>query len=372
MGMADPIVEKLQEDKLVIKATQRKRIRAVLIVINALLLSYFTFLLVTSIVDFVKTNLNDGSDDIICINDKSQNTSKNIYDRYIYDYTEINDYALYGNYLYLSDTHVTPTNTYYEDELLLVKLETKPSVVYWKPDTIKLGVSLEQGINLFSITDPGDYIIAKYESPDKISLNNYKYNAYHYNGEKLFSETIFTLPNEKGVRRQITVQGKASSPAIVISVKETTSFPDDYYDFVLIGEGSVKEELTSYKNYKVKYCTSSSPLVEAYLVNSTYCINTTSSEDETIVSSSFINIEGTSNCEKIEGGVYDTFDKDNYIRELGGYIFNAGYGANYEDAQITKASVDIMNHKLNSHAGKITLSIGNKVTFEKIKTILKF
>ena len=130
--------------------------------------------------------------------------------------------------------------------------------------------------------------------------------------------------------------------------------------------------VTSYKNYKVKYCTSSSPLVEAYLVNSTYCINTTSSEDETIVSSSFINIEGTSNCEKIEGGVYDTFDKDNYIRELGGYIFNAGYGANYEDEQITKASVDIMNHKLNSHAGKITLSIGNKVTFEKIKTILKF
>ena len=31
MGMADPIVEKLQEDKLVIKATQRKRIRAYLL-----------------------------------------------------------------------------------------------------------------------------------------------------------------------------------------------------------------------------------------------------------------------------------------------------------------------------------------------------
>ena len=38
----------------------------------------------------------------------------------------------------------------------------------------------------------------------------------------------------------------------------------------------------------------------------------------------------------------------------------------------TSHGVDIMNHKLNSHAGKITLSIGNKVTFEKIKTILKF
>ncbi|MGN1296030.1 MAG: hypothetical protein ACI4U5_06435 [Bacilli bacterium] len=369
--MADPIVEKLQEDKLVIKATQRKRIRAVLIVINALLLSYFTFLLVTSIVDFVKTNVNDGSDDIICVNGKSQKTSKNIYDRYIDSYTEINDYALYGNYLYLSSTHITPTNNYYEDQIYLVKLETNSNIVYRNPEYIQLGSSLEQGIDLFSITETGDYFIAKFEEKDAISSRGYKYNAYHYNGEKLFSETIYTLPNEKGIRRQITVQGKASSPAIVISVKETTSFPSSYYDVVIIGEESKMTELSD-TNYRIKYCTSSSPLVEAYLVNSTYCLNITSNEDESIISSSFINLEGTENCDKISGGAYDTFDKDNYIRELGGYIFNAGYGAKYEDKQITNASVEIMNHKTDSHAGKITLSLGSKVSFDKIKTILDF
>lgn len=370
--MADPIVEKLQEDKLVIKATQRKRIRAVLIVINALLLAYFTFLLVTSIVDFVKTNINDGSDDIICVNGKSQKTSKNIYDRYIDSYTEINDYAIYGNYLYLSDTHVTPTNTYYEDKLLLVRLELNPDVLYWNPDIIELGVSLEQGIDLFSIIETGDYIIAKYEDQNSIASKNYKYNAYHYNGEKLFSETIYTLPDEKGIRRQITVQGKASSPAIVISVKETTSFPSDYYDFVVIGEENMMPDITSSTKYKIKYCSSSTPLIEAYKTNSTYCINITSNEDEKIISSSFIKIDNTENCEKIDGGAYHNLDKDNFIRELGGYIFSAGYGAKYDDKEITQASKEIMNHKKDSHAGKITLSVGNKVSFNKIKEILKF
>lgn len=371
--MADPVVERLKEDKLRTLSIQKKRIRGVLIVVNAILLSYFSFLFISSIVDYVKTNLSTGEGDTITVLGKSENTSLNIYKLFIgydkengWDTCEINDFAIYGHYLLTSNTRVTANSTFYENKLHVVKLNTKGDL-YSAISETSVGSPLNKGIDLFKLEE-GDYFLANMNfDPLK---NKDKYTAYHYNGKELLSETIYSLPNEDGVRKMITVSGKDSSPAIVISVKNTSSFPKDYYDFVVIGEENKIPEL-SQNNRKVKYCTSNDSLVEAYLTPSCYAIDVSNTSTSSFVVSSYLDdVEGATKSTKLSSGAYDGLDTINSIRELGGYVFNAGFGAYYDDNySITEASVKIMNNKLNNHKGKLAISISQDTAFDAYRAI---
>ena len=70
-------------------------------------------------------------------------------------------------------------------------------------------------------------------------------------------------------------------------------------------------------------------------------------------------------------------DSNNAIRELGGYLFNAGYGVSVSESNesISSSSISIKNHVTSSHKGKMTIVVGSEVdsesALESIKEIYK-
>ena len=354
--MATELQEFTQEEALKKKIRQKKRIRGCLIVLNALLLCYFSYLVVDTIVQKVVEKKQEINNEIIQLNGKSSSKSKEIYEKYIYKTVDVNDFATYGKYLLTSSSRVSYDDLHFENEIKLINLLednfTAESKFYFN-----LGSKLDEQLDLFSL-DVGDYMICT-------SITQTKGIAYHYTGDDLLEITLYSFPDELNHRKKITIRGKESSPALVISIEAINLLPKDNYDFVVIGNES---ELPIFKNtnYQVKYVTT---LKEAYLTNASYAINLLDEED-TIISSNYVSLD-TKKPDKIIGSAYDSLDSENSIRELGGYVFNAGYGAKKEVGEdISKASLEIKSTGKEVRKGKYTLSVGKKITLKDIESLL--
>ncbi len=358
--MADELKEFNQEEELKRKIRQKKRIRGCLIVANALLLCYFSYLVVDTIVQHVVEKNRVINSEIIQLNGKSSSKSKTIYEKYISSSIDVNDIATYGKYLLTSSSRVQYNDLNYENSVWLVNLLSNPFVVK-EENKYTFGDKIDQQLDLFSL-DNGDYMICK-----NFSFSENKGTCYHYTGEKLLSKTIYSFPDENNHRKQITIKGKASSPAIIISVENINLLPKDYYDFVIIGEQS-QFNIFQNTNYKVKYVDN---LKDAYLTNSSYAINLI--DEEGIYTSNYLSVE-TLKPELITGNsIYNHLDQDNAIRELGGYLFNAGYGVNETEtnSSISEASLEIKSTNTEVRNGKYTLSVNAKTTLDQIIDIIK-
>lgn len=353
------------EETLNKKIRQKRRIRGVLIVVNALLIAYASYLSVVSIVDAVKHNKDKEQGDIITLLDKNPTKSKELYDEYITSKEDVVDVAIYGNYLLTSSSRLTPNSFKREGSVTLFKIvEDNPS--FNEPNLVyTLNENISSQIDLFSLQQ-GDYLI--YSNFD-ITTPNLR-TALHYTGTDLYEETVYSLPEEDGSRRKITVKGKASSPALVISVTNVSACPEEYYDFVVLDESTSKENSfvdDLEKDYKVKKV---STLVEAYKVDASYAISIDDSSD---IKTSYYLTGNKDESLLIDKGPLSGKDKNNSIRELGGYLFDAGYGVSIEDSDesISSVSVAIKNNLIDSTKGKLTLVIGNQVEDNVAKQSIK-
>ena len=358
------IEEVKEEEELKKKINQKRRIRGVLIAVNALLISYTGFLAVSSIVDLVNKNNGTNIGDIITVLDKTENESKKIYDSFAHEKADIIDVATYGKYLLTSKSKITYELDKYTDSVRLVNLKDAIGSNSIKSESISLGNKFNEQIDLFSLTN-GDYIIH-----DALRASNFV--TFHYTGVDYFSETIYSFPDKEGKRTKITLKGKDSSPALIVNVTTQVDLPSSYYDIVIIKDPKFDDENIGAKWFentqlKVKEVTS---LKEAYRVNASYAVNII--EGDSIFTSNYVN-ENTLKPSLIENGVYDSLDSDNAIRELGGYVFNAGAGIKGNE-EYAIASREIMTVKNNSHIGKYALSIGKDIInpYTSIQEIFEF
>ena len=354
-------LEELKEEELLNKKIrQKRRIRGVLIIVNALLIAYAGYLTVASIVDAVKNNQEREQGEIITLLDKSPAGSLELYNEYVNSKYSIVDVATYGKYLLVSSSRVTPTSFMNKGTATLFKVvENNPT--FNEPNFVyNLNENINSQIDLFSLSQ-GDYLI--YKDIDVTALN--QKTAYHYTGVNLFEETLYSLPHEDGTRTKITIKGKESSPALVVSVTDVAACPEEYYDFIILDDSSNEEKELKWidslsKDYKVKEVSS---LVEAYKMDASFVINI---EDSNLVYTTHYFGSDSPTNGIIDKGPLKGLDSNNAIRELGGYLFNAGYGVSIEDSNesISSSSIAIKNNIQSTHKGKMTLVIGNQVDDE--------
>ena len=356
--MATELKEFTQEEALKKKIRQKRRIRGCLIVLNALLLCYFSYLMVDTIVERVVEKKQEINNEIIQLNGKSSSKSKEIYEKYISSSIDVNDFATYGKYFLSSSSRVSKDDFHFEDEIQLVNL-LKSNFMVESKYNFTFGQKIDEQLDLFYL-DKGDYMICK-------SIAQAKGIAYHYTGDDLLEITLYSFPDEFNHRKKISIKGKDSSPALIISVEAINLLPKDNFDFVVIGKES---EFPIFKNtnYQVKYVET---LKEAYLANASYAINLLDDE-ETIISSNYVSLD-TSKSNKISdtNTIYDSLDSDNAIRELGGYVFYAGFGVKKEVGEdIYKASSEIKSTGKEVRKGKFTLSVGKNTTLQDIEKLI--
>ena len=188
------IEEVKEEEELKKKINQKRRIRGVLIAVNALLISYTGFLAVSSIVDLVNKNNGTNIGDIITVLDKTENESKKIYDSFAHEKADIIDVATYGKYLLTSKSKITYELDKYTDSVRLVNLKDAIGSNSIKSESISLGNKLNEQLDLFGLTN-GDYIIH-----DALRASNFV--TFHYTGvdylAKLF--ILFLIKKERELR----------------------------------------------------------------------------------------------------------------------------------------------------------------------------
>lgn len=358
--MATDIKQFAEEEELKRKIRQKKRIRGCLIVVNALLLCYFSYLAISSVVSYFVEENNLINSEIIPLNGKSNGESKKIYEEHIDSKIDVNDFATYGRYLLTSSSRVTYNSMNYEDSVWLINLLSKPFVV---ENDLKFtfGDTLDKQLDLFNL-EQGDYMICK-----DFTVGTNKGVCYHYTGEELLETTIYSFPDENNHRKKITIKGKASSPALIISVEAINLLPSENYDFVIIGDKS-EFNLFEGTNLQVKYVTT---LKDAYLTNASYALNVI--EGNQIFSSNYVSLNSDKPNLISSNGVYNSLDEDNAIRELGGYLFNSGYGVSESETNesISQASLEIKKLNKENRQGKLTLSVGKEADLDTLKNLLQ-
>lgn len=363
-------LEELKNEELLNKKIrQKRRIRGVLIIVNALLIAYASYLSVVSIIDLVKENKEKDQGDVITLLDKTVDQSLELYDEYISNKVDVVDVAIYGNYLLTSSSRVTHNSFESQGAVTLVKVVGEGSPNFNEPKlTYTLNNCISSQIDLFSL-EQGDYLICKDYDVTKPNIKN----VYHYTGEEMLKETIYSLPESDGTRKKIEIKGKNSSPALVISVTNVSACPESYHDFIILNQLQEENLEPSWikdlkDNYKVKVV---NDLVDAYKEDATYCISLV--EGTSLIKSNYVESELFTSSSLITSESLEGLDSNNEIRELGGYLFNAGYGASKEEVgeSISQASIAIKNNILSTKKGKLTVVVGHQVEEQKAYSSIK-
>ncbi len=319
-------VEENQEEELRRKVRAKKRVRGLLIAINALLACYFVFELSMKIADFVSASGTEDSD-IIALNGNSRSRSIELYDRYIakdedglYRTTDAYDFGIYGDYLHLS-THATEAGKYTSFRSLYLQNVSSGISFDSSMNRSLNGAYLNGGIRLSSL-EKGDYLVFDEILTEQTYAS--KHRAVKIRSASGIHKTIYTLPDSSGTRKKITVKSKDSSPALVLSVSACNALPKNCYDFVLIGSASATQSFRSLFSADYKILAADS-LEEAVQAASLYCF--VLSEREDMLVSSYLSLNDESIVgDELYGGesVIADQDKNVYIRELGGYMTGAG------------------------------------------------
>lgn len=358
-------VEK-ESEEIERKYKAKKRVRGLLIGINVVLIGYLIFNVGSLIVD--KITRNDSN--YINLYDTSKRDSQKMYDEYllsneeVYITTDLFDYGIYGDYLHLSRNKIIASNYSSIDSTYIRRVKyfkEKFDVAYDSNNNFLFNKNyLDGGLRLSSLSE-GEYFLFD----DYVMESNYseKHCAFKIRSSEMIYKTIYTLPDNTGIRKRIDVKSIDSSPCLVISINEVESIASNYYDFVFIGDDveTYKQQIDSkYKIYHAK------DLLDAYLVNSSYCFVLDDSVNS-VTGSSYIKNQAVTKGELYGGSsLISNQDKNDYIRELGGYLTNAGTCVLEEET-----SFEIAPYKSENDIGKYTLLFNNQVSFNTILDIIK-
>jgi len=314
--------------------------RIILIVLNIALIAY----LIYEIVDIARSIGSDRKEDnesYITLCGKSKKDSKKLYEKYIdmEKSIDINDYAIAGDELFLSGRRISDVTSeaYSSFESLYIANVCTENVVY-----IPL---LRKTIDLNTL-DVGDYLVFPNYKPQE--KKDEKSLIGKITSKSPVREETYSLPNEEGVRRKITIKNNAASEGLVISVEETVSIPSDYYDIVVYTDEK-KNVPTFNEEYKVKICLKSEGLGKIYSTRATYAFEI----GDSYVSPSY--------SKEIDGMTKS--DSNTFIREISGYITDSGSCIDEESCVVTP-------YLTGSHLGKKAFVIKNDdMTSEVLKAI---
>lgn len=358
---------KIEEEKLLKKVKNKKRVRGLLIVINCLLASYLIFEVGRKIYDVINApTIQD--EEIILLNGEDKNASLSLYDKYIskdnagnYLTEDVYDYGIYGGYLHLSKEAIAPGCYSSFNSLAVVKVEEN-NVAFnsnWNKE-IK-GSYLDGGIDLLSL-DVGDYIVID----SFITEYNYdqKFEAVKIRSNKGINKVVYSLPDSSSQRKKITIKSKDSSPCLVISVEKVSSIESTFYDYVFIGKEEDVIKYTSSFSAGIKVARFNT-IEEAYAVDCCYAFVIDKDIEHNTVSHY---IENTT-CIKddLYGGesIIANQDKNKYIRELGGYLTYSGSALKGDE------NTFITRPYLGDHdKGKYVFVIKDETTFDELINLI--
>ncbi len=352
--------EELKEFKR--RVHQKKRVRGILIILNAIILAYLLYSIGDIAYSFFRTYFSEKEGDIILIRNKTEAESKEIYDQFIGETIMVNDYSVYGSYLHLSEYHMDASYYTSFDRLVFINVSEKAQYEI-KNDRIIDKSHLDGGYDLRVLSE-GDYIVSSYELGENYHVNEPQ-KILKLNSQTSIEKTIYTLP-ENGIRKRITIKNKITSPCLVISVKEVNSISEDYYDAVIIGNSENLDAITSEQLRLVKF-TFEDYIGDIYNTKSSYAIILDKNAANVIASAHLSENDNYLNGNRIVSeNALNNYDEDTYIRELGGSLTNAGYCL--EDVNF---SCDVTSWKSNNDFGKLTYRVNENYTITEIMKLLK-
>lgn len=345
--MAEMITDE-EESKLKIRLKSQRHVRALLIIVNLLLVFYIIYF----IGDLVAEKVNNKDADIVSLDDLSRGKSKNRYEELMNGRQKIiGDYMVYGTSLHLSEEKLSLPN--YTPMSNIYLLRTSDGALI----NTEIDVEVNEGIDL-KYLEEGDYLLAIGTSQEKEVIKIIL-------GKERYEETIYSLPlyQNSRLRKKISLYAYPHNPAFVIKVRDVYEIDKDYYDLVVQGneenrhsfiETINNDDKLNKLNLKIKEIDADKTLLDAYITQATTAIELVNNETSYIVNSHYVK------SDFIKDNIFDDgslkgYDQNNFIRELGGYAFQSG------SRQKDIASSFEVTQGLGVHdAGKMALSINSK------------
>lgn len=345
--------------------------RAMLILLNTVLACYLIYCVYDGIVEFYNKNFANRQSDIYLIDKYSEKKSLEIYNKILakneasneYITSKAYDFSFTSGYLNFKSTKNEATEN---NELLISSYETYTlreishlDNVYERIDPYKYLGSINSGINLFDThLKDGTYIVYPYN----YTLGQDNPGPLKIESEKGIEKTYYS-PYFDNVRRKINIKSKSSSPCLIIELSSIYTCEDTYNDIAILYSKDEEKEIfkshLSNSNLLVKYIASSSEennIVALYKEKAN--VNIIFEDRNDILVSHYLNIDSL----KIEVPLIknDTlslnkytsiYDNDNYIRELGGHLFNAG------GCKGVESTYYLASYKNEYDAGSITIKL---------------
>ena len=294
---------------------------------------------------------------------------------------EIKDYGLIGTKLFLSHSKITPktveNNTFLNKDLGYTDIGLYDILHHTKKD---VSTNFEQGKNFLDLgkLSEGNYLVYPYRGDASLDKDS-DYHFFSFASTSPVYETFYSLPNNVGERRRITLQNNSASPYTIIKVKDCgDALPSDVYDFVLYykqyeGEvlketsqesitklNTMAENLTNNHHFKVKVC---STLEEAVNTKATYSFAVTGDTLEKGITSFYTTFrQDNIETEVFQEGELQGYDKLPEIRETTGYLDKGGQGY----LGIVGNSIPV--YEENRHIGKESFLVHDEI--ENICSIL--
>lgn len=240
------IVEQNNTASLSTEEKSQRRHKRWTLVFKIFLLCIVFFLLGWSIYSFVVlfSNNKKSSHTYLLLDGKNYNQSKAVYDSFgtsaqTSNKKKLNDYYLIGTQLFVSESAIDPTlySQMNNSELICGKGNDDIALYNITNDEIfSINSSTDIADKKFSIdlnyASDGDYLIYPKKKSEKKERKDYY--PYSINKDETIYLENYSLPNEFGSRRKITIKNNNVSPYTLVSIFDAGSvLPSMYYDVII-------------------------------------------------------------------------------------------------------------------------------------------
>lgn len=345
--MAEMISDE-EENKLKIRLKSQRHVRALLIVVNLLLVFYIIYF----VGDLVVEKVNNKDSDIVSLDNLSRGKSKNRYEELMNNRQKIiGDYMVYGTSLHLSEEKFALPN--YTPMSNIYFLRTSDGALI----NTEIDAEVNEGIDL-KVLEEGDYLLAMGTGIEKEVIKIVI-------GKEKYEETIYSLPlyQNSRLRKKISLYAYPHNPAFVIKVRDVYEIDKDYYDLVVQGNEEYRQSFIdtikndnklSKLNLKIKEIDEDKTLLNAYVTQASTAIELVNNETSFISNSYYVKSDFTKDDIFVDGTLKG-YDQNDFIRELGGYGFQSG-----SRQKEIESSFEVVQGLGFHDVGKMALSINFK------------
>lgn len=348
----EELKELVKRQKVLKKKIVKRRIkRGILIVLNAVLVSYLVYCLYDTGKEFYLKNF-ESEGNIISLGGLSEAKSLELY-KDVIDYdetsntfntTEAVDYSFYAGYLSFKSENdvknadgslkISSFNTY---TLRYVDLTSVQKENPYKD----VGTYINNSIYLFDENlRTGDYLVYPYEY--KIDEQDLKKEPIKIESQTGINQTYYS-PIIVNQRKQITIKSKSSSPCLIITIKNIFVPETTYNDLAILYDTDNQKEAISQtfnsNTFAIKYISNKNNIKENLisLYQAKSIVTLIIEDEDTLLLSHYIDVASfnfsfeITNCPLSSETNISLYDEDVYIRELGGHLFNAGGALSTQD-----------------------------------------